>query len=230
MKSLLIHTFQITLILFYLGCNSQVLNADKEITIVLSDNTQLNVFKKAGSFDEISDEYYSLPSHLKFSMNKKKEPEFSLLKYSDNNGNQSSILHFLMSWGLSLSQRKEVQTALEEIVGENAQFMGAVIPELDPTYTMLQIIGSSPLVDILNESATTIGRVSTFSNSKTACSFKLNHENTHTLETAVKNNTKALKTLFLSMNFMIKFKGKHRAGMYNKRYELKQNLYELLNK
>ncbi|WP_143569714.1 hypothetical protein [Tenacibaculum agarivorans] len=229
MKSFIHYSIQILLILLYLGSNAQVLDARKEFSIVLSDSTQLKVFKKAGSFDEVSDEYYSLPSHLKFSVNQKKEPEFSFLTYSDRGGSQSGILHFLMSWGLSLSQRKEVQTALEKIVGEDARFMGSIVPELDNTYNTLQIIGSSPLVDILSESATAIGRVPTFSNSKTACSFKLDHNDTETLKTAIADNTEDLKTLFLSMNFIIKFKGKHRAGIYDENYQLKTNLFELLN-
>ena len=218
-------------ILMILGSVSyaQTLDATKQTTIVLSDNSKIVVYKKATSFDENSDEYYSLPSHLKFSKNQLKEPEFSLVTYDDAKGNLGGILHFLISWGLTLSQREEVQKELEKKAGEQARFMGPIIPEIDTNQPYLTISGKSELVEILNNSATSIGRVTTFPNAKSASSFKLSNEDAQTIETLIKSNSKNLKTLFLTMNFIIRFKGKNGYGLSQESYQIQENLHTLLN-
>ncbi|MFY7672034.1 hypothetical protein ACOSP6_13190 [Tenacibaculum sp. MEBiC06402] len=217
--------------LVFLGTlsNAQILDANTKFTFILSDDSEIVVYKKAASFDENSDEYYSLPSHLKFSTNRLKEPEFSLIKYDDANGNNGGILHFLTSWGLSLSQRKEVEKALEKVAGEDARFMGNVTPNIDNNHPYLQISGKTKLSEILNNSATSLGRITLFPNSKSASSFKLNSDETQTLASAINKNSKELKKLFLSMNFIIQFKGKKKYGLSKETYQLKENLHTLLN-
>ncbi len=230
MNSTLRNTILIGLMIAPYVCFAQTLDTSKEFIIKLSDSTDVKIYKKVDGFDAISDEYYYLPSHLKFSLTKSKEPEFSLLMYSDRGGNhQGGILHFLATWGLTLEQRNEAEAALRTIQGDNARLMGAVTPELDEEQENLTIKGTSPLVDILNKSATTIGRVPTFSHSKTASSFKLNNDDAQTLKIAIDNNTEDLKNIFLSMNFIIKFKGEHDRVPNKEDYTLEQNLYKLLN-
>lgn len=229
MKANFKYIIQTILMLLVGFSNAQTLDANKEFTFILSDNSKVIVYKKAGSFDENSDEYYSLPSHLKFSMNQLKEPEFSLVKYDDANGNEGGILHFLTSWGLSLSQREEIQKALEKTEGEDARFMGHVTPEIDTNQPYLKISGESSLTEILNNSATAIGRVTTYPHAKSASSFKLNGRDILILETSIKKNQNNLKKLFLSMNFIIRFKGKNGYGISNEPYQIQESLHTLLN-
>lgn len=217
-------------IAFAFSVNAQILDESKEITILLSDSTEVKIYKKANAFDELLNEYYYLPSHLKFSTTKNKESEFSLLTYNDNEGYEGAILHFLVTWGLTKEQREEAEIALRNEQGEDAQLMGAVTPELDQEHTQLYIKGTSPLVEILNKSATTIGSVPMFSNSKTASSFKLNNSDADTLKIAIENNTEDLKDIFLSMNFVIHFRRKHENVPHKIVYTLEKDLYKLLNK
>ncbi|WP_203258782.1 hypothetical protein [Hyunsoonleella ulvae] len=211
------------------ACYTQTLDASEKLTIKLSDSSEVYIYKSVNGFDETSDEYYYLPSHLKFSVTKSKEPEFSLLMYAEKNGNQGGILHFLTTWGLTLQQRNEAESILRSIKGNDARLMGAVTPELDTEHSKLYITGSSPLVDVLNTSATTIGKTPTFSNSKTACSFKLNSADAQSLKTAIDNNSQDLKDIYLSMHFVITFRKKGQSTPHKTVYKLEQNLYKLLN-
>lgn len=222
----------LTILTLVIACHfnyAQTLDARKELTITLSDNSIVKVYKKAESFDEASNEYYSLPSHLKFSLNNDKQQEFSFITYHDDQGNQNSVLHFLVSWGLTKSQRNEVQKLLEKKVGKNARFMGSVLPETDQNHTKVKISGDSNLSSILKNSATSIGRTTTFPHSKSASSFKLSNNDSKSFEEALKRNKKELKKLFLSMNFNIQFKGKNGYGISKEPYQLQENIYTLLN-
>ena len=211
------------------GCYAQILDASEELIIKLSDSSEVKIYKKVNGFDDTSNEYYCLPSHLKFSETKSKEPEFSLLIYAEKSGNQGGILHFLTTWGLSLQQRNEAESILKTLKGDEARLMGAVTPELDTQYSNINITGSSPLVKALNTSATSLGKVPTYSNSKTAISFKLNSDNAQALKTAIANNSQDLKDIFLSMHFVIKFRKKGKSTPHKTVYKLEQNLYKLLN-
>ncbi|AUC14019.1 hypothetical protein BTO06_02090 [Tenacibaculum sp. SZ-18] len=209
--------------------NAQTLDPNEELLITLSDQSTIKVYKKAQKIEECSNEYYSLPSHLKFSLNHDQCQEFSFITYHDEKGNQSSILHFLISWGLSQSQTNETQKSLVKKVGENAQFMGPIVPEIDQNHPEVKISGDSNLVHILRNSGTIIGRTTTFPNVKSASSFKLNKNDSKSFEEVLKNNKNELKKLFLSMNFIIQFKGKKGKEITKEPYQIQENLYTLLN-
>ncbi|MDY8138113.1 hypothetical protein [Aquimarina sp. 2201CG5-10] len=230
MNTILKHSIQIFLFAYSFCGFAQVLDIEKGIRIALSDSSEVQLYKKIDAFDENSQEYYYLPTHLKFSTSKDKAPEFSLLMYEEENKNKGAILHFLVSWGLAKEQLEEVDLALKNAKGEDARLMGAVIPELDQEQTQLYIKGASPLVSILNNSITAIGKTTVFPNSKIAGSFKLNSEESQTFNKAIQENSESLKETFLAMNFVISFRKNKEVYPQKISYQLEQNLHELLNK
>jgi len=222
------HSIQFFLFMYSFYGNTQILDIEKGVIIKLPDSSEVQLYKKIDGFDEFSQEYYYLPTHLRFSTSKNKEPEFSLLMYEGEN-KKGGILHFLVSWGLTKQELEAVDIALKNIKRE-ARLMGAVIPDLDEEHTQLQITGSSSLVSILNNSVTRIGKTTVFPNSKLACSFSLNEEGAQELNKAIQENSESLKETFFVMNFLISFK--KTRGTYPQKIscKLKQNLYKLLNR
>ncbi len=206
---------------------TQVLDIEKGLRVILADSSEVQLYKKSDSFDEITQEYYYLPTHLKFSTTKDKTSEFSLLVY-EGEENRGSILHFLVTWGLTKEQLGEVDLALKNSINEDARLMGAVIPELDEDKKQLCIEGSSSLVSILNKSATSIGKITVFPNSKLASSFNLKGEDSAVLNKAIQENSESLKETFLAMNFIIKFRKTKENYPQKISYKLEKSLYQLL--
>jgi len=102
----------------------QILDSENKVGITLSDGTQVIAYGRAntvssGSYSKFSNEYYYLPTNLRLSQKKDGTPEFIFVKYTtdekaDAGGTQGALMHFLMEWGLTEKQEKEMQITLEE--------------------------------------------------------------------------------------------------------------------
>lgn len=118
--------------LFFLGQSSisgQVLDSENKVGITLSDGVQVIAYGRANtasssSYNQFSNEYYYLPTNLRLS---KKEdgvtPEFIFVKYTTDEsaslgGTQGALMHFLMEWGLTPAQEKELQTKIGQKLGD----------------------------------------------------------------------------------------------------------------
>ena len=167
-------------------------------------------------------EYYYLPTNLRFAETKQSDISFTFLKFQDNEIS-GSILHFLITWGLTGSQFQKAQEQLIDSKGIHAKLMGAVIPEVKNDDGFV-IEGTSKLVDILNRSMVHIGKATPIANTKIAASFQLNQEDTLFLDNALKNNKTDLKNTYLTLIFYLNYPPKP-----YRTHKLTKNFYELLN-
>lgn len=207
---------------------AQILNAESEVIITLSDHSEVTLYQKVNAFDESGEEYYYLPTLLHFGKSKNNDPEFSFLIYKEGKEITGAILHFLVSWGLNKLQLNETDMKLKEIKGPKAILMGAVMPESKNYSEGFIIEGTSTLVHILNRSKTTMGTTTVMPHAKIAASFQLNKEDSETFEKALKNNTE-LENTWLVLNYQIKFRKKGSSSPLDTPYQLKQSFEKLIN-
>lgn len=208
---------------------AQILNAESEVMIILSDHSEVTLYQKANAFDETGEEYYYMPTHLQFGRSKSNDPEFSFLTYKEDKEYKGAILHFLLTWGLNKHQLDEADIKLKEIKGPEAILMGAVMPEAKDYSEGFVIEGTSTLVHILNSSKTSIGTTPVMPHAKIAASFQLNKEDSETFDKAIKNNTNELKNTWLVLNYQIKFRKKGDSSPLDTPYQLKQSFEKLIN-
>src|SRR5690606_21269133 len=92
-----------------------------------------------GDSYQFTGDYYYLPVNMRLSKKDDGTPQFLLLKYTtderaDAGGVQGALMHFLMEWGLTPAQERELDTKLKAKVRElargNALFAGVATPKV----------------------------------------------------------------------------------------------------
>lgn len=209
--------------LLTISLQAQSLNPDQCESVLLNNGLTVTMCANYSFSDQEQLEYYYLPINLRFGTSKKQSIDFSFLKFQNDQGISGSILHFLITWGLTSDQIEEARDRLSEIKGKNAILIGAAIPQVEDVDGFI-IEGSSRLARILNRSKTGVGKASPMANTKIAASFQLNEEDTQFFETAMNKNDNELKNTQLTLSFYINFPPKSYQA-----YTLKKNFYELLN-
>src|SRR3990170_483315 len=106
----------------------QPLDGNNKVGITLSDGTQVVAYGRAhtassSSYEKFSNEYYYLPTNLRLSKKDDGTPEFIFVKYTTEEnaaagGVQGALMHFLMEWGLTPAQEKELQQKIGEKLGD----------------------------------------------------------------------------------------------------------------
>jgi hypothetical protein len=155
------------LLLITVSCYSQNLIDDSRTDITLSDSTPVTLYK-AHSFEEPSNLYYYLPVNLHVA-SRDGNPEISLLLF-DEQGDRGAILHFLLTWGLSARQEKEISDILSMEMDDTVFIAGPLLVEAAPV--SFQITGDNPVVGILNEGLTQNSHAPIIPGMKLAASFR----------------------------------------------------------
>lgn len=125
-----------------------VLDDENRLTITLADNTPVTLIGVAGATAEArSNQYYYLPVNLRLASRPDSVPEFLFLKFTteakaDAGGVNGGLMHFLMEWGLTLSQETELKERLAK-VDPKATMMGAVPMEADGDAGTFQIVSGT---------------------------------------------------------------------------------------
>lgn len=197
---------------------AQRLDASDCESIMIAANVEVTACKSIGN-----NEYYYLPTNLRFAETKKNDISFSFIKFQDKE-TSGSILHFLITWGLTSWQFQKAQEQLIDSKGIHAKLMGAVIPDVKNDVDGFVIGGTSKLVDILNRSMVHIGKATPLAHTKIAASFQLNEEDTRYIDDALKNNKTDLKNTYLTLVFYLNYPPEP-----YRTYKLTKNFYELLN-
>src|SRR5690606_6371297 len=75
------------------------------------------------SYGKFSNEYYYLPTNMRLSKKPDGTPEFIFVKYTTEEeaaagGAQGALMHFLMEWGLTPEQEKELQNKIADKLGD----------------------------------------------------------------------------------------------------------------
>lgn len=106
----------------------QPLDGNNKVGITLSDGTQVVAYGRAhtassSSYNKFSNEYYYLPTNLRLSKKADGTPEFIFVKYTTEEnaaagGVQGALMHFLMEWGLTPEQERELQQKIGEKLGD----------------------------------------------------------------------------------------------------------------
>lgn len=117
----------------FLGClvmtDAQVLDSENKLSITLKDDTQVTLYGKAADLsDRKTKEYYYLPTAPRLSETKKGKPAFLFMKFTTEEAQDQfsgAIMHFLMEWGLTAAQRKEVEGILK--VGGQGAAKGSIL-------------------------------------------------------------------------------------------------------
>lgn len=121
------------LVTMALLANGQMLDYQNKVSIILSDGINVTLYgrasndKIAGSNDySFTGDYYYLPVNMRLSQKDDGTPQFLLLKYTtdekeDVGGVQGALMHFLMEWGLTPEQERELDQKLKSKIQELAR-------------------------------------------------------------------------------------------------------------
>ena len=105
----------------------QLLDEENRYSFQLRDGTQVVALGAAPALGvrTPTNSYYYLPAGLRLSRRADGTPEFLFLKYTtDSGGVQGGLIHFLMEWGLTQEQQRELGQLLAR-ARPGAQLMGA---------------------------------------------------------------------------------------------------------
>lgn len=161
----------IILLVIAIGGYSQNLIDESRTDIVLSDGTPVTLFR-AHSFEEPSGIYYYLPVNLHVA-SRDGIPEISLLLF-DEQGDRGAILHFLLTWGLSDRQEKEIGDIMGMMTDDTVFIAGPLLVEA--ATESFRISGDDPLVSIMNEGMTQSSHAPVIPGMKLAASFRFSGE------------------------------------------------------
>ncbi|MDZ4710510.1 MAG: hypothetical protein SH818_19075 [Saprospiraceae bacterium] len=177
-----------TLLIMGASClNAQILDYNNKIGLTLGDGTNLLLYGKAVSLSEqISSDYYYLPTNLHLGKKTDGTPEFLFIKYTteervDAGGAQGAIMHFLMEWGLTPEQLKEATVKLQQLLRSNTKSVYARVVNpriMGPVDVSAAENGSfkvisATLSDDKSAKLITSGRASTVPGGKTAVASKM---------------------------------------------------------
>jgi hypothetical protein len=135
----------------------------------LGDQTEVGVFMS----DQCVHCYRYLPTGLRVPRNEAGQPEASLLKISENEGDPitGGIMHLMLVWGLNVKQELELQSALRETVDSMAVMLGAANVETTGD-EKVSIRGDGPLGDALRAALKSSSSVANSAGGKMALSFR----------------------------------------------------------
>ena len=116
--------------------------------------------------------YYCLPSHLRLSVNEDKQPEFLLMLWGaeEGQGVDNGIMHWLLTWGLTQDQEKQVNAFLVGKVDSSAVLLGVMSVFAPEKYVLKG--KNSDMIRLLQSSVTSGGGIPTVPGGKSATSFK----------------------------------------------------------
>lgn len=204
---------------------AQLLLENSKQTIRLKDGIELNCYKAYSMTTIDSDAYYYLPTNINFPITKSGDKSYSLLVYKDENEKiKGAIMHWLVSWGLSKSQKNEAQLLLKSKAGSNAKLMGVVLAEKNKDDFEIQ--GKNKLSEILNKALASKGNVPLTPNSKIAVAYKFTKEDALKIDELFHNRKEQNET-YIIMRFLVSFK-KSNGSIYKKTIIIKQNLQTLI--
>lgn len=145
-----------------------------QMNLVLYDGQKVTLYA-APTADSVKP-YYYLPFNLRISV-KNQTPEYSFVTYKENEKSQiisGGIMHFLLTWGATESQSREIEARLKEKEGPLARLMGAAQVETHPDVSTLEFISKHPVAQIFRATQNGGGEIANYSGGKTAFSFQFN--------------------------------------------------------
>jgi hypothetical protein len=211
------------LVTIAIAANAQILDYQNKVSIILSDGINVTLYGRASN-DKIpgtedysfTGDYYYLPVNMRLSKKDDGTPQFLLLKYTtdekaDVGGVQGALMHFLMEWGLTPAQERELEQKLKEKIKElargNALFarvstpkvMGAVdlTAEKDNSFRVI----SAVLTDAtMTPKLISSGKAPVIEGAKVAVASKLDKNGAQLLAATLEKN-RSISDVSLEMTF-----------------------------
>lgn len=167
----------IVLILAFRG-TAQELNLSGKVTCMLTSKEEIILFPNR---EEVPG-YYYLPCNLRLSSTSEQQPEFLFMTWKSSSATQTDnvVMHWLLTWGLTAEQEKEVQVCLHTQVDSTALLLGAV--NVETPEKMLWSGKNTTYAQLLQNTLSAGANVPTLPGGKSASSFRLKSTDAYTLE------------------------------------------------
>lgn len=182
-----------------------VLDDENRLTITLADNTPVTLIGVAGATAEArSNQYYYLPVNLRLASRPDSIPEFLFLKFTteakaDAGGVNGGLMHFLMEWGLTLSQETELKNKLAKI-DPKATMLGAVPMEAEGDAGTFQIVSGTLSDNKLTTALVNSGKAPLVPGGKAAAAARLTSEGAQLLA-ATFEKSRSVTDVSIGLNF-----------------------------
>lgn len=167
----------LTIILKAADTSAQMVDYTRKVVCPLPDGEEVILFPAT----ETANAWYCLPSHLRLSVNEDKQPEFMLMLWGSESGAgvDNGIMHWLLTWGLTRDQEKQVNDYLVGKVDSSAVLLGAVSVSAPEKY---EIKGkNTDMIRLLQISVTSGAGIPTVPGGKSATSFKFSAKDAATM-------------------------------------------------
>lgn len=183
-----------------------VLDDENKIDVVLKDNTHVTLYGQATSSPGTKTaNYYYMPVNLHLSQRPDGTPEFLFLKFTtekraEQGGVNGGLMHFLMEWGLTSAQEKELGEAIKE-KNPKAVLMGAVPLEAETgDGGSFQIISGTLSDDKMATKLVSSGRAPLIPGGKCAAASRLTAEGAQLLAASF-DKARSITDLSIALNF-----------------------------
>jgi hypothetical protein len=200
---------------------AQMLTKDSERKVMLNDGISVVIYSAS---DELSS-YYYLPKNIQVSQ-KNGLPEISLMLYQNEQKQiTGGILHVLLSWGLTSSQKTELQQKLTKNIDSLGVLRDAGDLEFDSDE--LNFDPDDPYAHEFESASRSKIRVPSHSTSKTAASFQLSPELAQYFHTELSKKKKhSLITMYAPYTYAVVTPGNRIAIAEKKADEMSADLSE----
>jgi hypothetical protein len=183
-----------------------ILDDENKIDVVLKDNTHVTLYGQATSSPGVKTaNYYYMPVNLHLSQRPDGTPEFLFLKFTtekraDQGGVNGGLMHFLMEWGLTPDQEKELGEAIKE-KNPKAVLMGAVPLEAETgDGGSFQIISGTLSDDKMATKLVSSGKAPLVPGGKCAAASRLTAEGAQLLAASFEK-ARSITDLSIALNF-----------------------------
>lgn len=183
-----------------------VLDDENKIDVVLKDNTHVTLYGQATSSPGVKTaNYYYMPVNLHLSQRPDGTPEFLFLKFTtekraEQGGVNGGLMHFLMEWGLTPAQEKELAEAIKE-KNPKAVLMGAVPLEAETgDGGSFQIISGTLSDDKMATKLVSSGKAPLVPGGKCAAASRLTAEGAQLLAASF-DKARSITDLSIALNF-----------------------------
>lgn len=203
--------------------HGQILDYQNKVTITLSDGTPVTLYGRASNTKAsggdgyiFTGDYYYLPVNMRLSRKEDGTPQFLMLKYTTDEtaaagGVQGGLIHFLMEWGLTPEQERELDQKLKAKISElsrgNPLFATISTPKVMGAVDLTAEAGSSFRVisAILNDAEMapkliSSGKAPVIEGAKVAVASKLDKNGAQLLAATLEKN-RSISDVSLEMSF-----------------------------
>lgn len=175
---------------------AQAVSLSGKVTCVLINKEEVQLFpaqdKPLG--------FYYLPNNLRLSTTERLQPEFLFMSWKSEASAETDngVMHWLLTWGLSKEQEKEVQKCLIAKVDSNAIVMGALTVEAPEKFLLSG--KNKDLIALLQGSLSSGAGIPTQPGGKSASSFRFLGEDARKVEQTLSSLDK-WDGIFIEMPF-----------------------------